>query len=398
MRILVVQESDWLEKGPHQSHHLMERMSARGHEVRVVDFEILWRNHEPKGLLSKRRVFNGVRKATENGSVTVIRPAIVLLPVLDYLSLVCTHWREVKRQIDEYKPDVIVGFGILNAMIALRLSKKRGIPFCYYVIDELHRLVPQKLFRGIARTVERLNMENSTLIVSINEGLRDYTIGMGAERSRTVVIGAGVDLSKYTPSNNRLAVRNRYGIGDRDVVLFFMGWLYEFSGILEVSLDLTANRSHYPNFRLLVMGKGELSERLRQLSNRNHSQQEIILADWQPYDHIPGYLAASDICLLPALDNPIMENIVPIKMYEYMAAGKPTIATSLPGIVREFGEGNGVYYVISPHDVLRKARELIDNNEVVDAGKKARKFVEKFDWSRMTETFESVLISAIHAR
>jgi hypothetical protein len=43
MKILVVQESDWLEKGPHQSHHLMERMSARGHEVRVIDFEIQWK-------------------------------------------------------------------------------------------------------------------------------------------------------------------------------------------------------------------------------------------------------------------------------------------------------------------------------------------------------------------
>ena len=41
MRILVVQESDWIVMGPHQSHHLMERLSERGHEVRVIDYEIL---------------------------------------------------------------------------------------------------------------------------------------------------------------------------------------------------------------------------------------------------------------------------------------------------------------------------------------------------------------------
>jgi len=34
MRILVVQESDWTEVGPHQSHHLMERLSQHGHEKR----------------------------------------------------------------------------------------------------------------------------------------------------------------------------------------------------------------------------------------------------------------------------------------------------------------------------------------------------------------------------
>ena len=46
MEILVVQESDWVERGPHQSHHLMERMSKKGHKVRVIDYKILWRLHE----------------------------------------------------------------------------------------------------------------------------------------------------------------------------------------------------------------------------------------------------------------------------------------------------------------------------------------------------------------
>ena len=43
MKILVLQESDWIEVGPHQSHHLMERMSLRGHEIEVIDFEIRWK-------------------------------------------------------------------------------------------------------------------------------------------------------------------------------------------------------------------------------------------------------------------------------------------------------------------------------------------------------------------
>ena len=42
MRILVVQESDWLERNPHQQHHLMERMATRGHEIRVIDYPIDW--------------------------------------------------------------------------------------------------------------------------------------------------------------------------------------------------------------------------------------------------------------------------------------------------------------------------------------------------------------------
>ena len=108
MRILVVQESDWIARGPHQSHHLMERLSRRGHEIRVIDFEILWREKETKSLISKRQVFEGVHKAINDGAVTVIRPSIIKLPVLDYISLIYTHKVEIQLQIIEFKPDMII--------------------------------------------------------------------------------------------------------------------------------------------------------------------------------------------------------------------------------------------------------------------------------------------------
>lgn len=122
----------------------MERLSKRGHEIRVIDFEILWRESKKKGLILKRQVFTNVHKAIDDGTVTVIRPPIIRYPVLDYLSLIYSHQSEIKKQIVEFKPNVIIGFGILNASIAIWLAKKNGIPFAYYIIDELHRLVRKK--------------------------------------------------------------------------------------------------------------------------------------------------------------------------------------------------------------------------------------------------------------
>lgn len=155
MRALVVQESDWLKRGPHQSHHLMERLSARGHEIRVIDYEILWKEHENNELFAQRKVFKDIHKAINDGAVTVIRPPIIKVSALNYLSLIFTHWIEIQRQIDEFRPDVIIGFGILNANIAIRLAKKNGLLFVYYIIDELHRLVPEKIFRRLAEHIER---------------------------------------------------------------------------------------------------------------------------------------------------------------------------------------------------------------------------------------------------
>ena len=40
MKILLIQETDWIKRGPHQQHHLMERLALKGHEIVVIDYEI----------------------------------------------------------------------------------------------------------------------------------------------------------------------------------------------------------------------------------------------------------------------------------------------------------------------------------------------------------------------
>ncbi len=389
MRILVVQESDWIARGPHQSHHLMERLSARGHEVRVIDYEIQWREHETDGLISERQLFKDVHKAIDDGAVTVIRPPIIKVPALDYLSLIYTHQNEIQRQIYEFKPDVIVGFGILNANIAIRLAKKSGIPFIYYIIDELHRLVPDKTFRNIARYIESRNMRNADKVISINEGLREYTIQMGAARENTEVIRAGVDIERFT-SEGRKAIRERYGINDDDVVLFFMGWLYDFSGLKEVALELANCENNL--IKLLVVGRGDLWDALQEIKKKHGLEKKIFTVDWVPYNDVPKYLSASDICILPAYNNDIMRNIVPIKIYEYMAAEKPVIATGIYGIMKEFGNDNGVIYIDISQDAIKKAAELVKFKSINKEGLKARKFVEKCSWGSITDKFEHALM------
>lgn len=394
MRVLVVQESDWIEKGPHQSHHLMERLSERGHEVRVIDYEILWREHGKSGAISRRDVFMNVQKAMINGGhVTVIRPSIIKIPVLDYLSLIHTHRCEIRRQIVEFKPNVIVGFGILNSNIAINLAKKGNIPFVYYIIDELHKLIPQKSFRGLARYIESKNMRRSNKVLSINEGLREYTIDMGADPRDTEVIRAGVDLERFGSADGS-AIRKKYSLNENDVVLFFMGWLYDFSGLKEVAIELV--KSGRDDIKLFVLGKGDLWDDLQAIREEFGLDGRLITVDWCPYDEVPTYLAASDICLLPAHKNDIMMNIVPIKMYEYMAVGKPVIATKLPGILKEFGVDNGVIYVDKPEDALKKVVELVENGAFQGHGLKARRFIENCGWDNVVAEFEGILEAVQH--
>ena len=387
MRILVVQESDWVGRGPHQNHHLMERLSIKGHEVRVIDYEILWKSSD--GLVSKRKVFEDEWKAVDGGGVTVIRPPIIRLPVLNYVSLLYTHRKEIKRQLDEFKPDVIIGFGILNSMLAIGLSGKT--PFVYYLIDALYRLVPQKMFRPLAKRIESRNLKKADGVITINEKLKDYAISMGANSDETHVVRAGIDLDRYDPDIDGVEVRKRYGIEKDDSVLFFMGWLYDFSGLKEVAAELARVKDEKPDVKLLIVGEGDAFDDLRKIQVDCNLDNRIILTGKQPYKSIPEFIAASDICLLPAYNNDIMHDIVPIKLYEYMAMGKPVITTKLPGVMKEFGEGNGVIYVDKPEDALWKGVELIEGGVVEECGVKAREFVGACGWDDVVGEFEGML-------
>jgi len=89
-------------------------------------------------------------------------------------------------------------------------------------------------------------------------------------------------------------------------------------------------------------------------------------------------------------NNEIMRDIVPIKMYEYLAMHKPVIATRLPGIVLEFGMSNGVMYVNTPYDIVNKVLSLSEY-EINQSSVEAKNFIENYSWDKIIDHFENIL-------
>jgi glycosyltransferase involved in cell wall biosynthesis len=370
----------------------MERLVSRGHCVRVIDYDIDWKKGNGTGLSSPRTVFENVHKILPDVSIQVIRPRSLRLTVLEYPLLLLTHRWEIIRQIHEFKPDVIIGFGILNAWIAARHAKSHSIPFIYYWIDALDTLIPEKTFQILGRFLDKQTLINSSKVIAINKTLMEYAVNLGANPRSTSLIGAGIDLKRFNPVIDGSAIRSDYNIAKDDIVLFFMGWLYNFSGLKEVALELTRSRERFPNIKMLVVGDGDAFSDLQQIRDQNQSDDKIILTGKQPYEKIPEFIAACDVCILPAdPQEKIMQDIVPIKMYEYMAMGKPVISTKLPGIMREFGEGNGILYADSPEEVPQTAYSIAMNGSIKDYGNTARRFVQNLDWDTITDTFEQTI-------
>ena len=175
-----------------------------------------------------------------------------------------------------------------------------------------------------------------------------------------------------------------------------MGWLYHFAGLKEVALELA--RSKKENVKLLIVGEGDAFDDLKRIQREHGLQDTVILAGRRPYEEIPGFIAAADICLLPADPaEKVMHDGLPAKIYEYLAMRKPMISTRLRGVMREFGDGHGVIYVDRPEDAVGKALELVQSGQVEKLGIKARQFVENYSWDKITDQFERILKEVISA-
>jgi glycosyltransferase involved in cell wall biosynthesis len=386
MKLLVLQETDWIKRGIHQQHHLMDRMALRGHEIRVIDYDYLWKDDKDKKIITGRKEIKGAYKIFKDADITLIRPGMIKISGLDYASILYFHNKEIKKQINEFKPDVIIAFGILNAYLGMRQAKENNIQFVYYLIDHLHTLLSGSFKRSIAKLFEKAALKGADKILVINKGLKDYSVEMGGDINKISIISAGVDLERFNPQVDGSAIREKYGIKKDDILLFFMGWIYEFSGMKEVAESLSTTDNE--KIKLMIVGEGDLYEPLLKMKSEKNLDGRLILTGKVPFGDIPKYLAAADICLLPAYKNEIMKNIVPIKIYEYMAMGKPVIATKLPGIMKEFGGGNGIIYVDEPEAVLNEVVALIENGRFQEYGLKACRFIGANSWDMIVDDFE----------
>jgi glycosyltransferase involved in cell wall biosynthesis len=107
-------------------------------------------------------------------------------------------------------------------------------------------------------------------------------------------------------------------------IVGFVGGLSEWVDLALVG-DLARAR---PSWSFVLVGPASIdTSAIRDLPN-------VQILGPRPYVHLPAYLAAMDVALIPFKHNPLTYHADPIKAYEYLAAGLPVVATDLPALRR----------------------------------------------------------------
>lgn len=197
----------------------------------------------------------------------------------------------------------------------------------------------------------------------------------GRRAERMVLLTNGVEYERFAratlgPLPAELASLRRPIVG-------FAGMIHEF-----VDLDLIASlaRAH-PEISIVMVGPLERDpDPVRGLAN-------VHLLGFRPYDELPDYIAGFDVAVLPWARTVAAEAANPAKIWQYLAAGKPTVATLLPDLeplrdVVRLADGPGAFV----HEVESALRE--DGPERV-AHRQERARAQ--DWDVKTDVLEAEL-------
>ncbi len=197
---------------------------------------------------------------------------------------------------------------------------RTGWPSLYDITDDwlLAPMAPRQRDRLMAN--EDLLMEHSAEVVVCSP---DLARSRGASRA-VELIPNGVDLSLFR------TVRPRPVDLPPSPVAVYVGTLHTWRIDVPLVMELAAAR---PDLQVVLVGPDSLP---RDVSEQLAGVPGIHILGARPYDQVPAYLQHADVVVIPHLVNPFTESLDPIKAYECLAAGRPTVATPVAGF-RELG-------------------------------------------------------------
>lgn len=199
---------------------------------------------------------------------------------------------------------------------------------------------------------------------------------------------SGVNLTSFANA----AQSRRYPKPEEPIQLIYIGSMHHERNLLTLSKAVTQANTDQHNFTLTIIGDGtgrvELEEYAMSLGRHVHVLHRV------PFDEIPRWLSKTHIGTLPFPDEEKFRVSSPIKLFEYLAAGMPILATRIvchTDVIEE--EGVAFWAEGSDQEGVYAALMQIHANreKLPEMGKNAAELARQWTWQSSTENLKQAL-------
>ena len=372
--------------GSRQVLEFAKALIARGHDVTVVAPE-----------------------SEDPGPGIFVPPQIrlQLVPVIRWgglrpVSFLLNSKRILTRLLRDITPDVLLWFDSPGQLAPLWALEGKSCPTVYFVnglpseeVQGMWRLPP---FRSLLSHGLRQAARNANVIVSVcPELFRSLKSLEPIDPGKCVVIKNGVDPVHFSPQPHH-AARTELSLVDQGPYIGFVGGFFPWHG-LDTLVDAVAivAKTH-PTVQCLLVGEGQTTPALKSQVDRLVLSRHVHFVGRTGFDSVPKWIAACDVCVVLHRQTRSYPGDS-MKLWEYLACGRPVVATAGPGygdVVVNFRCGLSVG--AEDHDDLaRQIMTLLDNPKLREKmGQRGRSaVVQTHTWAARAAQLEQVCHQAI---
>jgi glycosyltransferase involved in cell wall biosynthesis len=376
--------------------HVVEELLARNHDVRVL-FRLDSQIWISDGLENYRQVHT---PATESGIFRLTERLVRGMQArlrLPYLNLFESQRfaAAIQQELSDrdllYERTSWLGYG--GAFAAHRIKIPLILEDNGDHLDDLDAkgIAPQGFQRQIALTLMFRAVHRASFVISSGDGWRERFIerwNFPLEKTITVENGTTLvrqltrqDLQVFRPIDNRT----------KPVQIIYLGGFYPWHGV-PILLNAFRNALNaQPNMQLVLVGAGDGFSAAQEQVDTLGIQEKVVFAGHQPQEIYAKLLANADIGVSPYCG---WAEFSGLKIFDYMAAGLPTIASGKDGKPATLTHGR-TGWIVPPcnEEALRDAIVLIasDADRRREMGRAARQDAEnRHDWRVTAQKLETI--------
>jgi glycosyltransferase involved in cell wall biosynthesis len=360
MNILVVHEVNYLTKPVYEFIEIPEALSLRSHDVTMVDF-----GEGTKETFSLKTKHMRGNRVFPDAHVKIVRPgAIYLGSFISRFTGMIASWFAIKKLFLQTKFDAVILYSVpTNGWITLHFAKKHKVPVFFRTLDILQDLRPFPFpIKQIVAALERHVYANCDYMLVLTPKLGDYT-----GRKDYLPLYPAVNDKLFYPIDAKnpklVALRKKHGIGEKDKIIMYLGTFYDFGGLDIFIKGIKDIRKKVPGAKLLLVGGAGIDNKLREMTKKEGVEKDVIFTGFVPYNEAVQYINLSSVCINPFRECKITKDIIPAKLFQYLACRKPLVSRRLKGILDIIPEkGAGVAFAKSDEELVKKTVEILSDD------------------------------------
>lgn len=260
------------------------------------------------------------------------------------------------------KQDLLVSNDLDTLLPNFLIAKLRGIPLVYdshEYFTETPELVGRPLIQNIWKTLEAQLVSRLREMITVNESIanlfrKKYNIRVHVIRNVPLRL-----------TNKEKVSRKELGLPEDRTILLMQG-----SGIniQRGAEELVESMQYLENCLLLIIGGGDVLKILKEISQKLQLDEKISFLGKMPYQQMMQYTQQADIGFTLDKDTNLNYRFsLPNKLFDYIQAGTPVIASNLPE-VRKIVETYQIGRIIAnhtPENIAKLIRECIEDKDLM---------------------------------